>query len=264
MTRFLLVNRCALCWAAIAVATIFVGTARADRDIFLASDGSKVALGAASDEPPAEADVTTRVFGRVMVANSPGPFFPDYGLEEPGVFALPVGNADIPAGYSALPANQTVTYSMLPFDVGSSTASLYYWDGSGPVSFAPAASDVSLTINPSTPMGTTASTGAFHVHPLYSLEKTVGIPADGIYLFAGSIGVTTLANSDQFFGLLLADHTVTTEDAADELLDSSVPLQSAATYVQNNLTVPEPTCFAFLATACCGLSLVRRGSRLGS
>ena len=84
-----------------------------------------------------------------------------------------------------------VTYSVLPFTIGSGTASLFFWDGTGPVSFAPAALDVSLTINPSTPMGTTASTGAFHVHPLYSLERTIGVPNDGIYLFSGSIGVTT-------------------------------------------------------------------------
>lgn len=273
MNRFFLANRYALALATLTAATLFTPSARADRDIFIASDGAKVALGAASDEAPAEADVTTRVFARVLIPNSPPPINPDYGLDEPGVFALPSGDSEIPAGYSALPANQAVTYSKLPFTVGSGTTSLFYWDGAGAVSFVPAPVDVSLTIDPSPAMGSTASTGAFHIHPTYALEKNTGVPADGVYLISASIGVSTLANSDRFYSLFLTDQLVTDEADAEELSElleeGGEPIlfkgkdfsffNTAAVYVQHNL-VPEPTSATLLGVmvALAGVSVRRR------
>src|SRR4051794_19269038 len=92
-----------------------VGSAWADRDVYLANVGGQVGIGSANDTIPAEPDLSTRVFSRVMVPGFP-PFNPaDYGLDEPGYFSLPAGDAEIPPGASALPGNPTVTVNLLPF-----------------------------------------------------------------------------------------------------------------------------------------------------
>lgn len=240
----------------------------ADRDVFLADSGGQVAIGSASDTSPSDPDLVTRVFARVMVPGFP-PFDPaDYGLDEPGFFALPAGDAELPAGVSALPSNANVTVNLLPFTVAGDTASLFYWDGTGAVNFEPISASqpsVSLVLDPN-PIGTTGSTGAADIHPPYRLDNGgAGVPADGVYLVGPTVSVSGQADSVQFFMLFLADELITSEEDAEALsegLEMGDPIfagkdfgffTEAGAYVQDNLVVPEPGSVALAGLACLSL-----------
>jgi len=265
---------------ALGIQLIGAATARADRDVFLADVGGQVGIGSANDTPPTEPALTTRVFSRVLVPGFPPPTFPDYGLDEPGFFALPAGDAELPLGSSALPANKDVSVNVLPFTIGSGTDTLFYWNGVGAVNFVPistAQSDVSLVIDPIDPMfpnviGSTGATGGADIHATYRLEKTgAGVPADGAYLISPTVGVAGLTNSPRIFELFLADSLVTSEEDAEELLEGLEMGQpifagkdfsffaDAGNYVQNNLAVPEPCSLAFVGLA--GIGFVLCGAR---
>jgi hypothetical protein len=225
----------------------------ADRDVYLANVGGQVGIGSANDTIPAEPDLFTRVFSRVMVPGFP-PFNPaDYGLDEPGYFALPAGDAEIPAGASALPSNANVRMNLSSFTVSGNTASLFYWNGSGSVNFQPSAqAGLTMTIDPN-PIGSTGATGGADIHPAYRLDNGgAGIPADGVYLTSGTVSVAGLADSPRIYFLHLADALVTNEDDAEALTDSLDNGQTvfagkdfgfflaAQDHVQNDL-VPEPS-----------------------
>src|SRR4029079_15326617 len=102
----------------IVAGSLWNASASADRDVFLANVGGQVAIGSANDTSPAEPDLVTRVFERVMVPQFPAFTPSEYGLNEPGFFALPAGDAELPAGASALPASASVSANLLPFTVG--------------------------------------------------------------------------------------------------------------------------------------------------
>lgn len=236
----------------------FVGVAWADRDVYLANVGGQVGIGSANDTSPAEPDLITRVFSRVMVPGFP-PFNPaDYGLDEPGYFSLPAGDAEIPLGASALPGNATVTVNLLPFTVNANKSNLFFWNGSGSVNFQPISQPgVTMTIDPN-PIGSTGATGGADIHPAYRLDNGGGgIPADGVYLTMGTVSVTGLTDSPRVFFLHLADVLVTDEDDAEALTDNVAMGETvfkgkdfgfflgAQDYVQNNL-VPEPGCFSLV------------------
>jgi hypothetical protein len=240
----------------ILLVSIVADVARADRDVYLANVGGQVGIGSAAHTSPSDPDLATRVFARVMVPGFP-PFNPaDYGLDEPGYFALPAGDAEIPPGASALPGNANVTVSLLPFTVSGNTASLFFWNGSGAVNFQPISQPgVTMVIDPN-PIGSTGATGGADIHPAYRLDNGgAGIAADGVYLTSGAVSVTGLTASPRVFFLHLADALVTNEDDANQLsdgLDSGETMfkgkdfgffLQAQDYVQNNL-VPEPSSFS--------------------
>ena len=258
---------------------LFTATARADRDVFLANVGGQVGIGSGSDTSPAEPDLTTRVFERVLVPGFP-PFDPaDYGLDEPGFLALPAGHAELPAGSSALPGNASVTVNLLPFTIGGNTDTLFYWNGSGAVDFQPIFSSqpgVVLTLDPN-PIGPTGASGGADIHTVYRLDISgAAIPADGAYLLAPTVSVAGLADSERVFMLFLADVLVTDETDAETLtegLEMGQPIfmgkdfsffTEAGTYVSDNLVVPEPST-ALAGMTCIGLAILfgrrRRASR---
>src|SRR4051794_17042640 len=78
-----------------------------DTDTFVTNVGGQVTIGGANNlETASESfELTTKVFYAPMVPN-PTPFDPhDYGLDDPGFFALGSTRvADFPAGSSPLPA----------------------------------------------------------------------------------------------------------------------------------------------------------------
>jgi hypothetical protein len=248
------------------------GSAWADRDVYLANVGGQVGIGSANDTSPAEPDLITRVFSRVMVPGFP-PFSPaDYGLDEPGYFSLPAGDSEIPPGASALPGNATVTVNLLPFTVNANTSNLFFWNGSGSVNFQPISQPgVTMTIDPN-PIGNTGATGGADIHPAYRLDNGgSGIPADGVYLTMGTVSVTGLSDSPRVFFLHLADVLVTDEDDAETITDNLAMgdtlfkgkdfgfFLGAQDYVQNNL-VPEPgtLSLAFVMITALGGTVRRR------
>jgi hypothetical protein len=248
------------------------GPAWADRDVYLANVGGQVGIGSAAHTSPSDPDLDTRVFSRVMVPGFP-PFSPaDYGLDEPGYFALPAGDAEIPPGALALPGNANVTVNLVPFTVSGNAANLFFWNGSGAVNFQPVSQPgVTMVIDPN-PIGSTGATGGADIHPAYRLDNSgAGIPADGVYLTSGTVSVTGLVNSPRIFYLHLADALVTDEDDAGTLTDNLEMgdtlfkgkdfgfFLQAQGYVQNNL-VPEPSCLslAIVTIAVLGGSARRR------
>ena len=271
MIRFPISGNCRVCLAALAAGQVFISSAFADRDVFLANSLGQVAIGSASDASPADPDLATRVFERVMVPGFP-PFDPaDYGLDEPGFFALPAGDAELPAGVSALPPNADVTVNLLPFTIAGDTDTLFYWNGVGAVSFEPISASqpgVSLVLDPN-PIGSTGASGGADIHPAYRLDKSgVGVPADGVYLISPTASVAGLADSQRFFMVFLADALVTDEDAAEELLEGLEMGQpifagkdfsffaEAGVFVEANLVVPEPTSLVLAGLACAGLGML--------
>lgn len=237
----------------IPLVSIVADMARADRDVYLANVGGQVGIGSAAHTSPSDPDLTTRVFARVMVPGFP-PFNPaDYGLDEPGYFALPAGDAEIPAGATALPGNANVTVNLLPFTVNGNTSNLFFWNGSGAVNFQPITQPgVTMTIDPN-PIGSTGAVGGADIHPAYRLDNGgAGIPADGVYLTSPTVSVAGLTNSPRVFFLHLADALVTDEADAETLTDNFDRgdtifkgkdfgfFLEAQDYVQGNL-VPEPS-----------------------
>ncbi len=171
--------------------------------------------------------------------------------------------ADFPAGTSPLPAGAAVTLHQPNFTVAGNTDKLFYWNGSGAVNFQPISTTqpgYAIAVG-ATPVGITSNTspgdyGALHEHPGFTLDNGgPGTPADGVYLNAGSISVTGLADSKNYYYVWVIDSLIDDADKAsalrDALLDHVIPpivkgkdftfVNNAINYVQNNLvSVPEP------------------------
>ena len=249
-------------------------------DVFLAQVGGKVAIGGANELGTVDEhfDLETRVFEGVMIPSFP-PFAPaDYGRDEPGFHALSRGHSALPAGVSTLPAGAAVTVNLAPFLLGGASDTLFYWDGSGAVSFQPAAvaqPGVAMSLDANT-IGNAGITGGLDLHPAFKLDNGgPGVPSDGAYLVAPIVSVTGLADSDRFFMLWLVDALLVDEDAAEELEESLEMGQTvvhgkdfgffeeAVEFVRNNV-VPEPSgaMLGWLALAGLPAMMARRRYRL--
>lgn len=200
-------------------------SAFAHSDVFLAARNGRVAVGGANELGTIDEnfDLDTRVFEGVMIAGFP-PFSPaDYGRDEPGFNALPAADPALPAGAVALPPSAAVSLNLLPFTVGSSTHSLFYWNGSGAVNFQPTTTvqpAITLSVDPN-PLGNTGLSGGLDLHPSFKLDNGgAGIPADGVYLISPTATVSGLTDSDRFYMLWLVDSLMVDEEAADEFEES--------------------------------------------
>jgi hypothetical protein len=240
----------AMCLALAAGSSAFAQHA----DVFLTNVGGAAAIGSASDEPPHNPDLSTRVFEGVMIAGFP-PLDPaDYGRDEPGFFALPAGHAEMPAGASALPGGAAATINLPAFTIGAGTDSLFYWNGLGAVDFQPISTSqpgVGMALDPN-PIGMTGPMGSFDLHPDFRLDNGgAGVPDDGVYLIRPTASVAGLTDSGPFYIVWLVDALLADDEAAEEL-EMALEMgqfvvhgkdfgffEEAVEYVQQNL-VPEP------------------------
>ena len=183
---------------------------------------------------------------------------------EPGFNNPGTGGAQAP-GAAAMNPGDTVTVNSLSFEVGGSTDDLFFWDGTGPVSFAPA---VGVDFSIGNPTDAAAGDGSFDDHPFIILDdldaNAATFPTVGIYLasFEASLpgldatesiflvmGTEGLITAD-FLGITQGEFDLLTEEQLDEELEEVIEL--AAGFVETNL-VPEPTSALI---AICGLSIM--------
>jgi hypothetical protein len=206
------------------------------------------------------------------------PFDGTFVSDEPG-FNHPADDSALPAGAASLNADDEIFVTALPLTVGGSTDGLFYWNGLGSVSFAPAVG-VTFSIdtgNLTGSIGTAGAGGGFDGHPFFVLDDGDFMPATfptpGIYLASFQARVAELDPSDplflvmgtdglitaDFLGITQAEFDLLTEDELDEALDGVIDM--AIDYVEANVIVPEPNSVVLGMLACCavGLAAPRQG-----
>jgi hypothetical protein len=233
-------------------------------DLAVFSTGNKVDVGFAllddMDINQVFFDPNDSVFQAVLAPLAP--FIPfDLGAPEPGW----------DANEGELPAFSTITPMVM---------SLQYWNGVGPVSFAPA-SGVSAGFYETSVVANAG--GGFHKHFIFGLDDLTadGQPiADGVYLAQLKASVTGLEDSDPFYEVVLVDQLVTTaadpEGAAEALglavfdylaAPQTTPAPSFGgkdfMFFANGIRhaeslVPEPSAIVLLAFAAAGAAGRRR------
>jgi hypothetical protein len=232
-------------------------------DIAVYSDGSQVAVGFAilddDDIIQLVFDPNDKVFNSILLPQPPIPGLPDVGSAEPGYD----GNEN------ELTPNAPLTVNI---------QSLMYWNGAGPVSFAPA-SGVSPSYTPN--MANVSPDGGFHAHLIFGLTDTTAdaLPLpDGVYLAELTATVPGLTESDPYYLVALVDQIVssstTPEDDAEAIgelvraymedpADAPAPIfggKSFAFYGDaiRSVEIPEPATCILAAIAAVGLFVVRR------
>lgn len=254
-------------------------------DVLVTDIGGQVVIGAAEDidELTESFDVDTKLFESILL---PGfsPVSPaDYESEEPGFFGLnAVSDAAALSslGATALPGGAAVGVSPSSFTVDGESASLFYWDGSGTVDFAPAPAGTIFAFDPLANFATTGANGDMDDHPIYEVDSASGTPADGVYLIAPVVSVDGLVDSEKFYMVLLAEALITGEGDA-ELVEEAIEgleegltmdalvqfpggaskdfayFEEAVEFVERNLVIPEPST-AILGMMALGMLCMRR------
>lgn len=180
-------------------------------------------------------------------------------IDEPGFNALSSGNAQLPAGFSALPGDTAVNFTGKAFSIGAQTSNLWFWDATGPVVFSPVTDGTILNVSKAPAVSfsanldgsasdvagftidTTASDGFLHKHIDFSIIDAT-TAAEGFYLWSFEISADTYTSEPIYFVHGLGDH--------DEELH-----EEAIEYVETNI-VPEPASLAMLASG--AVCLLRR------
>ena len=253
-------------------------------DVLLVDVGGQVTIGSAADIDTVDEsfDLDTIVFESIFAPGSILPTPADYETTEPGFFGLHgvKDAADLATlGASALPGNASVSINLANFKVDGVSSDLFYWDGTGAVDFNPAPAGTSFNFDPSIGFATTNPNGDMDDHPIFELDATSGVPADGVYVISPVVDVAGLATSDRFFLVFLADALITDEDDLEaveealELLEEGVTTdaialgkdfafyEEAVEFVEGTLAVPEPTT-AMLSLLALSLLTMRRASTL--
>lgn len=175
--------------------------------------------------------------------------------DEPGFNAL--SSSNVPTGFQALDANTAVSFNASSFDIGSTSANLYFWDGTGEVNFTAAANTLTISKAPSNifsavldgsdtnvngfDIATTSSDGFLHKHIDLGLTD-ISSSANGFYLWSLSVQ-SGLDSTDPIFFV----HGFGLED--------EVAHEAAVDWVGANL-VPAPGALSMLALG--GLTATRR------
>lgn len=234
-------------------------------DIFLARPdaGTKTIVGGADVDQLIYDDVV-RIFEVEL-----GEVGSDFLSLEPGVNHPDINDAGLagyPASATALLPGDKLRLLKRNFSVENVVDDLFFWDGTGAVSFAPAAAN--FIIDGGDPLGSTAGTGGvFDDHPFLTIDSTslpgiylasaVGVvdgfdPSDPVFLVMGTESLITA----DFLGITQMEFDLLTDDDLEEALDGVIEL--GVEYVEANVAVPEPGSLALLAIACCGLATAHR------
>ena len=263
-------------------------------DVFVTQNGTALVIGGYDDGTttaliPAEQML---VFGGEVVPNGANAPYESGSPGEPGFRASVQSSLDNPSLttpngiYSALPSNAPLSFVFRPIAIGASNQNLYFWDGTGAVTFSPAATDVALGLtlegaggwtagitgtsagiipgNTIETTGTGAAAGSVHEHLYTSIARAGGTPDQGFYLFSLGLQMTGLSDSQSLYFVYGAlDPAVL---SPEQLTSFELAHDAAKDWVQSNLVaVPEPgTGVAALgALLVGGIALARRRGRQG-
>ena len=255
MTRF--------CIATMALGLMAGPALAVHNDVLIYSTGTKLQSGGidlGDDGEPggagADADSfgsPTNVFEGELADVGGGVFEGD----EPGINAVSQANhIAFATGGFALPGSEDLNFTLKSFEIAGDSRNLWYWDGTGPVSFgAPGAgSDLSVvnvipiaTVDGSATdqpglfaWETTAANGSLHQHNLFQLAP--GALA-GYYLVGIEFSIDGLDPSDLVY--IVFDAGIEDEDLHEEALDFVAALNNAPT----QSSIPEPSAVMLLGFA---------------
>mgnify|MGYP006292568729 FL=1 len=240
----------------------------AHEDVLVALDSSGRIVTGTADYDHGVYTLGKRTFG----FHPPGPLSGLYATTDPGYNA--VKQADLPAGYTALPGAADLKFDIAADTIGGTTANFWYWDGADddndgdyddvdwtPVSAGQtyefellvfsAIADGSAAGVAGFTIATTDADGGLHKHLNMYIDDGDGseatAPVDGFYL----VGIDLYMDEPDaqrsetlYFVPGVGDHT---------------PAQhrdGAVAWVNDNLVVPEPASLSLLAMG--GLALLRR------
>lgn len=253
-------------------------------DVFVTGSGGSLVIGGYDDAAttalvPAD---QMRVFGGEVVptGTAPGPY-ESASPGEPGFRAATqsfLDNAALttPAGvFTALPGGTPLTFSFLPISIGADSRNLFFWSGTGAVTFAPAAADVALDltkqggggwtagitgISSGTVAGNTiqstltgATAGSIHTHLFASISKAGSTPDQGFYLYSLGLRMSGLNDSVPLYFVYGALDPGGL--SPQQLTDFETAHGDAEAWVAANV-VPEPAGLAGIA-ALAGLPLLQ-------
>jgi hypothetical protein len=212
-------------------------------DIFLSrpAAGTQTVIGGADVDVLAYDDVT-RVFEGDM-----GDIGSEFASLEPGVNHPNLGDpvSTFPSSAAGLQLGDVLRLFERDFSVNGLVDDLFYWNGIGPVLFAPALAD--FRIDGGNPLpGTAGIGGEFDDHPFLVVDSDA-VP--GIYL-ASVFGVVD--------GFDASDPVYVVFATGEEFEDAH---GLAAEYVQENLVVPEPASLGLVGIACVVVVATRRRKR---
>lgn len=193
-------------------------------DIALFSTNGQADVGFAilddNDEEHLVFDPTESVFLSVLLPQAPNPIVPwEFGSPEPG----------FDANEGALPGSAAIRVNLLE---------LLYWDGTGPVAFAPAVG-INGGVAPQ-PMQSFPD-GGFHSHPLFGVENPTGDAPDGVYVGKLTLSVDGLADSEPYYMVSLVSSQVSSIVDEDERVEAAEAIgEIVRRYVEDPLGSAPP------------------------
>lgn len=226
------------------------------------------------DVDTADITVSERVFESEMGGD---PFDGTFTSDEPG-FNHPADDSALPPGAASLLPGDEIFVTALPLTVSGTTSNLFFWNGLGSASFAPAVG-VNFAVdtgNLTGSIGTAGAGGGFDDHPFFVLDDGDGnastFPAVGIYLASFQARVADLTPTDPLFVVMGTEGLITpaflgvsqgefdmlSDDDLDEALEGVIEM--GVEFVEGNV-IPEPSSLVLLGAALGGVGLFARRQR---
>lgn len=238
-------------------------------DVFVAApDGGTGTVYGGIDVDDGDIELGLQVFEVELGKNTLSNVF---NSDEPG-FNHPADDTALPAGSATLIQGDEILVRGLDLTIGGVTAPLFYWDGSGAVSFAPAVGttfDIITPVPGNPSIGAAGADGGFDDHPIFELSSGGTLPATGIYLGAMEVEAEGYDPSDplylvmgteclitpEFLGISQGDFDMLTDEELDEELEEVIEM--GAGYVEANV-VPEPNGLLLAAMGLFAMMMIRR------